>query len=54
MILLTFFTISEGDVTTTIGYASDFLGDIMPLLLPVIGLMIGFLVFWAILGAVKK
>jgi len=49
MILPTFISISESDVTTTIGYTADFLGDILPLFLPIIGLAIGILIFRAII-----
>jgi len=53
MILPTFLTISPSDVATTISYTADFLGDILPLFLPIIGLAIGILIFWALIKVLK-
>jgi len=54
MILGTFFTISDENITSTIGYISDFIGDLTPLMLPIIAVAVGIFIFWAIVKAVKS
>lgn len=54
MILPTFITITSGDMATTIAYTADFLGDILPLFLPILGITIGVLIFWALVGILKR
>jgi hypothetical protein len=53
MFLGTFFTITGEDITTMIGYTSDLLDDLSPLLLALIGVAVGIFIFWAITRAVK-
>ena len=46
---MTFVNISPSDVTTTINYASNFIGDLMPIILPLIGLMVGIIILHAVI-----
>lgn len=46
----TFFTISGGDVTTMLGYTGSLIGDLLPIILPLLGITIGL----AIWRALKK
>jgi len=41
----TFFTISSGDVTTMLGYTGNLIADLLPILLPILGITIG-LAIW--------
>jgi len=49
----TFFTITEGNITTMLGYISDLIEDFTPLLLPIIGVGVGLIIFWAIIKALR-
>lgn len=49
----TFFTISSGDVNTMTAYIGNFIDDFKPLLLPIIAVLLGLLIVWAILSAVR-
>ena len=51
--MLTFFTISGDQITTMLGYVGNFVTDISPLLLPIIGIGIGIIIVVAIIGAIK-
>lgn len=51
--MLTFFTIQSTDVTSLLGYVGDFITDISPLLLPIVGIGVGIIIVVAIIGAVK-
>lgn len=42
--LATFFTISEENITTILGYAGDLVGDAMPLLIIFLGIGIGLII----------
>ncbi|GAI30989.1 unnamed protein product [marine sediment metagenome] len=53
MIFPTFITISDANVSTTIGYIQDFLSDFTPILLPIIAVAIGIFIFWAIVKAIR-
>jgi len=50
----TFFEIEPESVTTMLGYVGGFITDITPLLLPVIAIGLGLIIFWAIVGAIKR
>jgi hypothetical protein len=41
MFLGTFFTISSGDIASTTAYAGSLVGDFMPLLVVILGILIG-------------
>jgi len=41
----TFFTISGTDVTTMLGYTGNLITDLLPILLPILGITIG-LAIW--------
>ena len=49
----TFMTITEADITTMLGYVGALIGDLTPLLLPIIAISLGIFIFWAIVKAVK-
>ncbi len=51
--MLTFLAISTEDITTMLGYVEDLIGDLTPLLLPVLGVGLGIFIFWAIISAIK-
>ena len=40
-----FFTISGGDITTMLGYTGNLIGDLLPVLLPVMGIGIGLAIY---------
>ncbi|GAI43770.1 unnamed protein product, partial [marine sediment metagenome] len=42
------------DITLMIGYISDFLTDLTPLLLPIVAVGVGIFIFWAIVKAIKS
>jgi hypothetical protein len=50
----TFLTITGDDIATMTGHTSDLISDLTPLLLPIIAVMLGLLIFWAIISALKK
>jgi hypothetical protein len=41
----TFFTISSGDITTMLGYTGSLIADLLPILLPLIGISIGLAIY---------
>lgn len=49
----TFITISEGNMTTLVGYVSDLLADLSPFLLIIVAVGAGILIFWGIIKAIK-
>lgn len=53
MLLGTFFTISEANISTMLGYVGDLITDLVPLLMPIIAVMLGLFIFWAIVKALK-
>jgi len=53
IMLGTFFTITSENITAMLGYVSDLIEDLTPLLLPIIGVLVGLIVFWAILNAIR-
>lgn len=54
MIFGTFFTLSEADMTAIIGYMSDLLSDLSPLLLLIVGVSVAMLVIGFIIRAFTK
>jgi len=52
--ILTFFTITEDNMTTMLGYVSDLIGDITPILLPIIAIGLGLMIFYAIVHSIKS
>ena len=53
MLFGTFFTISEGNISTMLGYVSGLISDIQPLLLAIIGVGLGLIILGAIVGIFK-
>ncbi|GAH98236.1 unnamed protein product [marine sediment metagenome] len=53
MILTTFLTISTDNVSTTIAYIKDLIGDLMPLLLIVMAVGIGLIIFEVIVSVIR-
>jgi len=51
--LTTFFTFSEANITTMLGYVSDLISDLTPLLLPIVAVGVGIFIFWAIVKAIR-
>lgn len=49
----TFFTITSENVSSTIGYISDIIGDFSPILFVIMGVAVGIIVLEAIIGAVR-
>lgn len=54
MILGTFLTISEGNMTTLIGYMSDLFSDLSPLILLIVGVGVAMLVVGFIIRAFTR
>lgn len=52
--MLTFFTITETDITTMLGYVGDLVGDLTPLMLPIIAIGLGIFIFWAIVKSISR
>jgi len=52
--MLTFFTFDSNAVSSTLGYIGGFIGDIQPLLLPIIAIALGLIIFWGIMSALKR
>lgn len=53
MILTTFLTITTENVSTTISYIKDLIGDLMPLLLIVMAVGIGLIIFEVIVNVIR-
>jgi hypothetical protein len=51
--LYTFFTFSSSSISDMLGYVSDFMNDISPLMLPIIAIGIGIFIVIAIIGAFR-
>jgi hypothetical protein len=49
----TFFTITDANISTMLGYVSALISDLTPLLLPIIAVLLGLLIFWAITNSLK-
>lgn len=49
----TFINITDGDVSTMLGYVSDFVSDLTPLLLPIVAIGVGLIVFAVIIKAIR-
>jgi hypothetical protein len=49
----TFIDIAPTDITAMLGYAKDLIVDLTPLLWPIIGIGLGILIIWAIIGAFR-
>jgi len=41
----TFFTLSSGDINTALGYTGSLIADLLPILLPLIGIAIGLAIY---------
>lgn len=52
--LPTFITITDQNITDMLGYVSDLLTDLTPLLLPIVAVGVGIFIFWAIVKAIKS
>lgn len=53
MIYATFFTITEADVETTIGYMKDLILDLTPFLTLIIGVAVGLIIFSVIVNTIR-
>mgnify|MGYP001270036895 CR=1 FL=1 len=53
MIFGTFFTISSENVSTTIGYVKDVIGDFMPLLVVIVAVGIGLIIFQVLVNVIR-
>lgn len=53
MFLGTFITWSGSDTTAMLGYVSDIISDLQPLLIPIIAISIGLIVVSAIISAIR-
>jgi len=53
MIFGTFFTITPENISEMFGYIQDIISDFTPILLPIIAIMLGLFIFWAIVKALK-
>jgi len=49
----TFFSITEQDISTMLGYVGGLVGDLTPLMLPIIAIGLGIFIFWAIVRALR-
>jgi len=49
----TFFEFSSSSVSDMLGYAKSFFTDATPLLLPIIGIAVGIMILYAIVGAIR-
>jgi hypothetical protein len=49
----TFFTISNENVSSTIGYAKDLISDTSPMWILIIGVALGLIVFEVIVNAIR-
>jgi len=54
MIFGTFFTFSEGNITSIIGYMSDLFTDFSPVILLIVGVSVAMLVIGFIIRAFSK
>lgn len=52
--MLSFFTFTEANITTMLGYISDVVADITPILLPIIAVFVGLIIFQVIVNSIKK
>lgn len=48
--MLTYFTISSGDITSIMAVAGDMVGDFMPLIIVFVGLAIAFAIYHNFVG----
>ncbi len=51
--LFTFFTITNDNITTMLGYVGDLISDVQPLLLAIVGVGLGLVILGAIVGIFK-
>jgi len=49
----TFVDIAPEDITTMLGYVKNLIIDLKPLLMPIIGVGLGILIIWAVIGAFR-
>jgi F0F1-type ATP synthase assembly protein I len=49
-----FFTITNDNVSSTIGYATGIIGDTQPMWLLIIGVILGLIVFEVIVNVIRK
>ncbi len=54
VLLTTFFDFTSDNVSSTIGYVKDFIGDFTPLLIPIIAISLGIIIVWGIISAIKR
>jgi len=53
MIFGTFLTWTTEDTTAMLGYMSDLIGDLTPLLIPIIAVAVGLIIVGAIIHAIR-
>ncbi len=49
----TFFTITEENVGTMLGYTKDLITDLTPIMLPIIAIGLGLIIFYAVIKAIR-
>lgn len=49
----TFISITASDTAEMVGYVESLLGDLTPILLPIVAVGMGIFIFWAIVKALK-
>jgi len=49
----TFFTFTSENVSSMLGYIRELVADFMPLLIPIMSILLGLVIIWAIIGAIK-
>jgi hypothetical protein len=54
ILLATFFDFNADNVSSTLAYTKDLIGDFTPILIPIIAISLGLIVIWGIVSAIKK
>lgn len=49
----TFINITDGDISSMIGYIKDLISDLTPLMLPIIAIGVGLIIFAVIIKAIR-
>jgi len=53
MLFGTFFTITPENITTMLGYTTDLITDLTPIILPIVAIGLGLIIFYAIIKAIR-
>ena len=49
----TFFTITDENIATMLGYTKDLITDLTPILLPIVAIGLGLIIFYAVVKAIR-